>query len=53
MKNYLFLGDTNPKGEIAKEYCQFVLNVAAGHPIETPFIVEGRSFSSRGGIGTG
>ncbi len=53
LKNYLFLGDTNPRGDIAEEYCKFVLEVAAGNPIDESFVMDGRLFNSRGGRGIG
>ena len=49
LRNHLFLGNKNPKGDMADEYCQFVTDLAAGLPIETSFIVDNRTLNSRGG----
>ena len=53
LRNHLFLGNTNPKGDMADEYCQFVTYLVDGLPIETLFIVDNRTFNSRGGEGIG
>ena len=53
LRNHLFLRNTNPKGDMADEYCQFVTDLAAGLPIKTSFIVNNRTFNYRGGEGIG
>ena len=45
LRNHLFLGNTNLKGDMADDYCQFVTDVAAGLPIETLFIVNNRTLN--------
>ena len=51
MTSYLFMGEVNPRGDIAEEYCNFVLDLADGLPVDDSFIVDGRRFNSRGGKG--
>ncbi|KAL7552225.1 hypothetical protein ACHAWF_016995 [Thalassiosira exigua] len=49
MRNYLFMGEVNPTGELADEYCEFVLDVASGITADMSHIIDGRQFNSRGG----
>ena len=53
IKEYLFMGEANMEGVIADEYCQYVMNLAAGMPVDKSFIVDGRTFNSRSGKGIG
>ena len=53
IKEYLFMGEANIKGVIADEYCQYVMNLAAGKPVDKSLIVDGRTFNSRSGKGIG
>ena len=53
IKEYLFMGEANMKGVIADEYCQYVMNLAAGMPVDKSFIIDGRTFNSRSGKGIG
>ena len=51
LKNYLFMGEVNVKGREADEYLQFILDLAQGNEVDPSFMVDGRSFNSRGGKG--
>lgn len=53
MRNYLLGGDANPDGTIADEYVDFVMNLAAGQPIDEAVLLSGRTTNSRGGKGIG
>ena len=53
LKNILFTGEVNVTGDVSENYCTFVMNLAAGLPIDESLIVDGRSFNSRGGKGIG
>ena len=51
LRNYLFAGDPNLDKTIADEYVQYVMDQAAGHPIDESLFVDGRKNNSRGGLG--
>jgi len=53
LRNYLFFGDPNPDNSIADDYVQFIMNLAAGHPIDESLFVDKRINNSRGGKGIG
>ena len=52
IKNYLFMGEVNATGDVTEEYCKFLMDATARLPIDDSWIVDGRSFNSRGGKGT-
>ena len=43
------MGEVNPNGDIAEDYCNFVMDLASGLPVDDSLIVDGRKFNSRGG----
>ena len=49
LRTYLFLGNPNPENNISDNYVQFVMNLAAGHPIDESLFVDVRATNSRGG----
>ena len=51
LTNYLFMGEVNAKGNLANEYCQFIVDLAQGNDVDASFMIDGRSFNSRGGKG--
>ncbi|KAL7538123.1 hypothetical protein ACHAXR_008302 [Thalassiosira sp. AJA248-18] len=51
LRNYLFHGDPNPDKTIADEYVQYVLDLAAGQPIDESLVTDGRVNNGRGGKG--
>jgi len=52
LRNYIFLGNPNPDETVADEYVQFVMDLAAGMPIdESLFGGDDRRNNSRGGKG--
>ena len=51
LMNYLFMGEVDATGDIANDYCQFVLDLASGLEVDESFMVDGCSFNSRGGKG--
>lgn len=53
MGNYIFHGDPDPDKELEEEYIQFVMNIAAGQPVDSSLIVNGNLNNSRGGKGLG
>mmetsp|Transcript_30445 Transcript_30445/g.69473 ORF Transcript_30445/g.69473 Transcript_30445/m.69473 type:complete len:957 (+) Transcript_30445:1194-4064(+) len=53
LANYIFRGDANPDNELEEEYVKFVLDLAAGQPINPELLVDGRAGNSRGGRGIG
>ena len=53
LKNYLFMGEVNVKGDLAEDYLNFAMDLAAGMPLDKSLIVDGRSFNSRGSKGIG
>ena len=49
IRDYLFLGEVNPDGKVDDEYCELVLNLAAGLPNdETQLYSDGRENNSLG-----
>ena len=42
LRNYIFLGDPDPNEKIADEYVKFVMDLAAGQPIDESFFVDKR-----------
>ncbi len=53
LRNYLFLGDPNPNKDIADEYVEFVLHMAAGRPVDKSMFSDDRWRNSRGNKGLG
>ncbi|KAL7547981.1 hypothetical protein ACHAWF_011257 [Thalassiosira exigua] len=53
LRNYLFLGDPNPNKDIADEYVDFVLSMAAGRSVDESVFVDDRATNSRAGRGIG
>ena len=53
MGNYIFHGDPDPDKELEEEYIQFVMNIAAGQPVDSLLIVNGNLNNSCGGKGLG
>ena len=51
LRNYLFTGDANPDKTIADKYIQYIMDLAAGHPIDEALFADGRANNSRGGLG--
>ena len=51
LRNYLFHGDPNPNKTVADQYVQFVMDLAAGQPINESLLSDGRVNNSRGGKG--
>lgn len=49
LTNYLFMGEVNVTGDVANNYCKFVMDLSAGMPIDESLIIDGRTFNSRGG----
>ena len=53
LHNYIFLGDPDPNKKIADEYIKFVMDLAAGQPMDQSFFIDKRESNSRGGLGIG
>ena len=53
LHNYLFLGHPDPDNSIADKYVQFVINLAAGQPLDENMFVDDRTYNSHGGNGVG
>jgi hypothetical protein len=51
LRNYLFTGDVNPSKTFGDEYVQYIMDLAAGHPIDEALFTDGRVNNSRGGLG--
>ncbi len=51
LRNYLFHGDPNTDKTIADEYVQYVLDLAAGQPINESLLTDGRVNNGWGGKG--
>ena len=47
LHNYIFLGDPDPNKKIEDEYTKFVMDLAAGQPMEKSFFVDKRQSNSR------
>ena len=51
IRNFLYLGDPDPDDELSDAYVNFVLQLAAGNPVEESMLRDGREGNSRGGKG--
>eukprot|EP00957_Ditylum_brightwellii_P209269 15361043-Ditylum_brightwellii.AAC.2 len=46
IQDYLLIGDANPNGSVNNKYVDFVLSLAAGHPIDDFVLADGRNSNS-------